>query len=267
MILSSVLLPHPFLPMMPSVSPRRTSRLTSSSTCSRSVGRRRKRSSTCSRTVSRRARGNVEGLGDVTNVKQDRRVRHRVLRGAWGVPPVDENPDTEHNGRLERETEMGEKRRNRAVHENLAREQQHGRRRPQVQVEVHPQRQNAHRIDDRRDEETGLRDHVPDLVQVPVSQEQHAVRRAEADHDREHARPGTRRTAGPRESRRSSGQRQDDDDDDREKGDRDDRVRRRGHDEDPRAGTATSSGGTLSRKARRAPSCWLRRRTRTGRAR
>ena len=60
---------------------------------------------------------------------------------------------------------------------------------------MQPFGQDAERIDDRRDEETGLRHDLPDLVQVAIAQEQHARRERETSHDGEEHAPGTARTA------------------------------------------------------------------------
>src|SRR5215470_14181955 len=57
MIFSRVLLPDPLRPMMPTVSPALTSKLTASSTVSRRKWRGRNKANTCSRTVSRRTSG------------------------------------------------------------------------------------------------------------------------------------------------------------------------------------------------------------------
>src|SRR5919201_6548463 len=108
-IFSNVLLPEPFLPMMPSVSPGRSSKLTSSSTRSSRHWRGRKRSSTCCRTVSRRTLGIAKLL--VTPSTSTTAIRLHVLGHARREAAIDDDSGGDDHGGSGGQEDVGASRR------------------------------------------------------------------------------------------------------------------------------------------------------------
>ena len=160
------------------------SKLTSSSTCSvLEAPRLEHAEDVLAHRVAAHAR-DPERLRDAPRRRSAAR-RSQVLRRAWARsadrcgPPPSRTADHESPGRRAPRA-VG----SRAVDQHRARELDDRRRRPQDRDSkwkrsgMMPQR-----IDDRRDEEPGLRHHVPDLVQIAVAQEEDARGQREPDDD------------------------------------------------------------------------------------
>src|SRR5215472_13679319 len=104
MILSSVLFPDPLRPMMPTVSPCFTSKLTASRTVRRRKLRGRKSPNTCSRTVSRRTSGKENVLLTASTwIMRSLQVFGRAGREA----PEYERPDSEDDRRDRDQIKIG----------------------------------------------------------------------------------------------------------------------------------------------------------------
>src|SRR5258706_8341822 len=171
-IWSSVLLPEPFRPIRPRLSPRRSSKLTDSSTRRRSWARGRKKSSARSRTVSRRTLGIVK-LFD-TPLTSMTVGTLKILRHARGARAVDHQAGPKNYGSFDQQQRMSEKRRDPPVDEHTARKENHRGGRPRVEIGVHPFGEDRQRVNDRRDEEPRLRHDFPHLIQIAIAHEEDA---------------------------------------------------------------------------------------------
>src|SRR4051812_16422325 len=140
-ILSSVLLPEPFRPMRPRLSPRPSSHVTPSRTCSRSLGRRRKRSSACSRTVSLLLEGITKLLD--TPFSSMTGAMSELLRDTGRARIVDQRTGDEDQDALGEQQKVRPHRRHATVKQYAPDEQDDRRRRPDVEPHVQPLGENA----------------------------------------------------------------------------------------------------------------------------
>src|ERR1044072_326962 len=239
--LSSGLLPEPLRPMIPSVSPARSSRLTPESTCSRSKLRRARRPKRCSRTVLRRTLGMTNVLwrsrarrtGGGIAVRSRSRLLQQ-LGGARTPAAEDRRARRQDDRRAGEQVEVAAQAGNGVLDEDGARELEHWRPRPEVEQAVEALGQDVEWVDDGRDEEARLQHHLPDLVEVAPAQEEDAGGEREADGDEQQAGGVEQEQREPGGARRAAGGEEEGVDDDREDQHGEQRVGRGCHHHYPR---------------------------------
>src|SRR5712691_3409389 len=154
--------------MIPSPSPRRTSKLTPSSTWRRSNRRGSNTPRRCSRTVSRCTLGIQNAFDTASTSMSDMAVLH-VFRSAWAQQTKDDHPGQQAERRIARQIQVPPCRGHDAGDERGAREFDDWRRRPHIQVEVKTLGEDPEWIDDGREEESCLEHHIPDLIEIAIA--------------------------------------------------------------------------------------------------